>query len=136
MRGLSSIAKFKEQKLILRLTQPEDAAYIQGLRSNPAYNTHLAKVTGTVYDQQILIENYKSHEALCQEFYYVIEQKDCTLIHYPILQHMQVAYIGMGVAPEALLLACYLISEALSLPITSQLGLDQVQDIFSSLKNA
>ena len=49
---------------------------------------------------------------------------------------MQAAYSGMGVAPEALLLDCDLISEALSLPITSQLGLDQVQDIFSSLKNA
>jgi RimJ/RimL family protein N-acetyltransferase len=62
--------------LALRLIQPEDAAYVHSLRSNPAYNTHLSTVTGTVDDQRTWIEDYKSREAQGQEFYYVIERKD------------------------------------------------------------
>ena len=46
--------------------------------SNPAYNTHLSTVTGTVDDQRTWIEDYKSREAQGQEFYYVIERKDGT----------------------------------------------------------
>ena len=73
MSDLSSIVRVEGPNLILRLIEPEDAAYVHSLRSNPVYNAHLPAVTGTVYNQQILIENYKSHKALCQEFYYVIE---------------------------------------------------------------
>lgn len=40
-----------------------------------------------------------------------------TLIHYPIPPHMQAAYAGMGIAPEALPLARQLADEVLSLPI-------------------
>ena len=50
-----------------------------------------------------------------------------TLIHYPIPPHMQAAYSGMGIAPEALPLACDLASEVLSLPIGPQLGVQVVQ---------
>ncbi len=59
-----------------------------------------------------------------------------TLIHYPIPPHMQAAYSGMGIAPEALPLARDLASEVLSLPMGPQLGLNQVQDIINALKNA
>ena len=59
-----------------------------------------------------------------------------TLIHYPIPPHMQAAYSGMGIAPEALPLARDLASEVLSLPMNPQLSLDQVQDIVNALKNA
>ena len=78
MRDLSSITQFEGPNLILRLIQPEDAAYVHSLRSNPAYNTHLSTVTGTVDNQRTWIENYKSREAKGQEFYYVIERKDGT----------------------------------------------------------
>ena len=78
MRDLSSIARVEGPNLILRLIVPEDAAYVHSLRSNPAYNTHLSKVTGTVDDQRAWIEDYKSREALGQEFYYVIVRKDGT----------------------------------------------------------
>ena len=78
MRDLSSIARVEGPNLILRLIQPEDAAYVYSLRSNPAYNTHLSTVTGTVDNQRTWIENYKSREAQGQEFYYVIERKDGT----------------------------------------------------------
>ena len=78
MRDLSSIARVEGPNLILRLIEPEDAAYVHSLRNNPAYNTHLSEVTGTVDDQRTWIEDYKSREALGQEFYYVIERKDGT----------------------------------------------------------
>ena len=78
MRDLSSIARVEGPNLILRLIEPEDAAYVHSLRSNPAYNTHLSTVTGTVDDQRTWIEDYKSREAQGQEFYYVIERKDGT----------------------------------------------------------
>ena len=78
MRDLSSIARVEGPNLILRLIEPEDAAYVHSLRSNPAYNTHLSKVTGTVDDQRAWIEDYKSREAEGQEFYYVIVRKDGT----------------------------------------------------------
>ena len=78
MRGLSSIARVEGPNLILRLIKPEDAAYVHSLRNNPAYNTHLSKVTGTIDDQRTWIEDYKSREAQGQEFYYVIERKDGT----------------------------------------------------------
>ena len=78
MRDLSSIARVEGPNLILRLIEPEDAAYVHSLRSNPAYSTHLSTVTGTVDDQRTWIEGYKSREAQGQEFYYVIERKDGT----------------------------------------------------------
>jgi len=78
VRDLSSIARVEGPNLILRLIEPEDAAYVHSLRSNPAYNTHLSTVTGTVDNQRTWIEDYKSREAQGQEFYYVIERKDGT----------------------------------------------------------
>lgn len=44
-----------------------------------------------------------------------------TLIHYPIPPHMQAAYEGLGLAPEALPLARDLAGEVLSLPMGPQL---------------
>jgi len=78
MRDVSSLARVEGPNLTLRLIQPEDAGYVHSLRSNPAYNTHLSTVTGTVDDQRAWIEDYKSREAQGQEFYYVIERKDGT----------------------------------------------------------
>ncbi len=78
MRDVSSLARVEGPNLTLRLIQPEDAGYVHSLRSNPAYNTHLSTVTGTVDDQRTWIEDYKSREAQGQEFYYVIERKDGT----------------------------------------------------------
>jgi RimJ/RimL family protein N-acetyltransferase len=62
--------------LCLRLIQPEDAEFVFGLRTNPAYNEHLSSVTGSVEDQRQWIETYKSREAKLRELYYVIERKD------------------------------------------------------------
>ena len=40
-------------RLRLRPVMSEDAAFIHGLRTDPAYNTHLSPVTGTVDDRKI-----------------------------------------------------------------------------------
>lgn len=62
--------------LVLRLIRPDDAQYVHGLRSDPAYNRHLSEIRGTVEDQRRWIEDYKAREAEGREFYYVIERKD------------------------------------------------------------
>jgi len=76
MMELSLIARVEGPNLILRLIKPDDAAYVHGLRTNPFYNSHLSKITGTVQDQRAWIEGYQAREAAGQEFYYVIERKD------------------------------------------------------------
>lgn len=75
---LSSIARVEGPNLTLRLIEPDDAAYVHGLRINPLYNSHLSKVTGTVDEQRQWIEGYKGREAAGQEFYYLIERQDGT----------------------------------------------------------
>lgn len=52
-----------------------------------------------------------------------------TLIHYPIPPHMQAAYAGLGLTPEALPLARQLAGEVLSLPIGPHLGDGDVQTV-------
>ncbi len=63
-------------RLCLRFVTPDDAAYIHGLRTNPAYNAHLSAVTGTVDDQRQWIKGYKAREAAGSEYYYLIERLD------------------------------------------------------------
>jgi dTDP-4-amino-4,6-dideoxygalactose transaminase len=59
-----------------------------------------------------------------------------TLIHYPIPPHMQVAYAGLGIAPEALPLAQKLADEVMSLPIGPHLDLQQQQTVICEVCNA
>lgn len=73
---ISSIARITGPNLMLRLITPADAAYVHDLRTDPAYNSHLSIVTGSVADQRQWIETYKSREASGQELYYVIERHD------------------------------------------------------------
>lgn len=73
---LSLINNVEGPNLTLRLIEPEDASYVHSLRTNPLYNSHLSRVTGTVDDQQQWIRGYKAREAARQELYYVIERKD------------------------------------------------------------
>lgn len=60
----------------LRLVKEDDAAYIWGLRMDPAYNSHLSAVTGTVEDQRNWIRGYKAREAAGSEYYFVVERLD------------------------------------------------------------
>jgi RimJ/RimL family protein N-acetyltransferase len=57
---------------------PEDAPYIHRLRTDPANNTHLSRVNGTVADQRAWIEAYKVREMAGEELYYIIENSDGT----------------------------------------------------------
>lgn len=52
-----------------------------------------------------------------------------TLIHYPIAPHMQRAYAGMAIAPDALPIAKQLAGEVLSLPIGPHLGHEDAQRV-------
>ena len=72
------MARIEGPKLGLRLITPDDAAYVHGLRLDPAYNAHLSEVRGTVADQRGWIESYKTREAAEQEFYYIITHHDGT----------------------------------------------------------
>ena len=73
-----NLARVEGPNLILRLIRPEDADYVQALRTDPAYNRHLSEVRGTAEDQRSWIEGYKAREADLRELYYVIERKDGT----------------------------------------------------------
>ena len=75
---LSAVDNIEGPNLMLRLIQPEDTAYVYGLRTNPLYNRHLSKVTGNFDDQLQWIKSYKSREAEFKELYYVIERKNGT----------------------------------------------------------
>ena len=70
------LGRIEGVRLVLRLVEPSDAQFIHGLRTDPAYNTHLSPVTGTVEDQRAWIDAYKAREEAGEEFYYVIERRD------------------------------------------------------------
>lgn len=72
----SALSRVEGPNLALRLITPDDAAYVHGLRMNPAYNEHLSEVQGTAEDQRRWIEGYRTREDEGREFYYVIERKD------------------------------------------------------------
>lgn len=73
-----NLARVEGPNLILRLVRPEDSDYVHALRTNPAYNRHLAEVPGSAEDQRCWIQGYKVREADMRELYYVIERKDGT----------------------------------------------------------
>ena len=72
----SILSRVDGVRLSLRLVMPDDATYIHGLRMDPAYNSHLSAVTGTVEGQRGWIEAYKTREAAGAEYYFVIERMD------------------------------------------------------------
>lgn len=74
--NMSSVDRVEGPNLTLRLIEPDDAAYVHGLRTNPEYNRHLSEVRGTVETQRQWIEGYKARESDGHELYYVIERKD------------------------------------------------------------
>ena len=71
-----TLSLIRGHRLQLRLISRDDAAYVHGLRTNPAYNAHLSPVTGTVDDQRRWIDGYRPREDAGLEYYYVIERLD------------------------------------------------------------
>lgn len=78
MMDLQRVSEVHGWRLSLRLIEPDDAAYVHRLRTDPRYNTHLSAVTGGVAEQRTWIEAYKEREAGGQEAYYVIALADGT----------------------------------------------------------
>lgn len=78
MIATTALERFEGHNLALRLIFPDDAEYVHGLRTDPAYNTYLSQVTGGVEDQRNWIVRYKARESEIRELYYVIERKDGT----------------------------------------------------------
>lgn len=76
--NLANMTQIAGPNLVLRLIEPDDAAYVHALRTDPAYNRHLSEVRGTVDDQRRWIGAYKAREEAGAEFYYVIERNDGT----------------------------------------------------------
>ena len=76
MPAASALSGAAGPALALRLIRREDAAYIHGLRTNPAYSQHLSEVRGTATDQARWIDTYKLREAAGHEYYYIIERHD------------------------------------------------------------
>lgn len=74
----AALTRVEGPTLTLRLIAPKDADYVHALRTNPAYNSHMSQVHGSVADQRRWIEDYKSREAALGELYYVIARKDGT----------------------------------------------------------
>jgi RimJ/RimL family protein N-acetyltransferase len=72
---LAALSRIEGPALALRLIRPDDADYVHGLRTDPAYNQHLSKVTGGVGDQRRWIEAYKAREAEGRELYYIVERR-------------------------------------------------------------
>jgi RimJ/RimL family protein N-acetyltransferase len=59
----------------MRLARPDDAAYIYGLRVDPALNPHLSAPPPSVEAQRVYLERYRLREDAGQEFYFVIDSK-------------------------------------------------------------
>jgi len=59
-----------------------------------------------------------------------------TLIHYPIPPHMQAAYAGLGLMPDALPLARCLADEVLSLPMGPQLAMADAARVIAAVQGA
>lgn len=59
-----------------------------------------------------------------------------TLIHYPIPPHLQEAYAGIGIAPDALPLARDLATEVISLPMGPQLELTDAKRVVAAVRKA
>jgi RimJ/RimL family protein N-acetyltransferase len=63
-------------QLVLRLVEPDDAAYVHALRNDVRYNTHLSLSVGSVEEQHAWIKRYKEREAEGTEYYYMIERRE------------------------------------------------------------
>lgn len=72
----ADLSRVSGLNLVLRLIVPDDADYVYGLRTDPAYNTHLSQVNGGPEDQRRWIEAYKQREESREQLYYVIERRD------------------------------------------------------------
>ncbi|MFU8866217.1 DegT/DnrJ/EryC1/StrS family aminotransferase [Roseovarius autotrophicus] len=100
------------------------AAYEEGLADSGLILPHVPDWAEPVW--HLYVVRSTARDALQAR---LTEARVGTLIHYPIPPHMQTAYAGLGIAPEALPLAQRLAGEVLSLPMGPHMTLDRVQDV-------
>jgi RimJ/RimL family protein N-acetyltransferase len=70
---------FAGRNVVLRPVRPPDAAFIHGLRSDPARSAHVSPVSGGVRAQEEWIARYLEREAAGAEYYFVIERGGAAL---------------------------------------------------------
>ena len=107
------------------------AAYSEGLKEAGLILPHVPDWAEPVWHLYVVRTNER--EALQAR---LTKDGIGTLIHYPIPPHMQAAYAGLAIAPDALPLARYMAGEVLSLPMGPQLSLDHVTQVITQLTNA
>mgnify|MGYP005990871159 CR=1 FL=1 len=61
----------------LRTVEVTDASFIFEMRNNEIKTKFLSKVSGTIKSQEDWIVSYKEREKNKQEFYFIIESKNC-----------------------------------------------------------
>ncbi|ADP69705.1 Glutamine--scyllo-inositol transaminase [Rhodomicrobium vannielii ATCC 17100] len=104
------------------------AAYAEGLRDSGLILPHVPDWADPVW--HLYVVRSPDRAGLQKR---LAEAGVGTLIHYPIPPHMQAAYAGLGLAPDALPLARQLAEEVLSLPMGPQLALADAVRVMSNV---
>lgn len=67
------VSELYGRSIKIRLVNEDDAGFINSLRIDSRYNTHLSKVDDNIEKQREWIEKYKLEESVGKEYYFIIE---------------------------------------------------------------
>jgi hypothetical protein len=70
----TTVGEVRGKRVSLALVEPDDAAFIHGLRVDPVLSRHLSPVSGGVLGQRAWLEGYKARERAGQEYYYLVRR--------------------------------------------------------------
>ena len=107
------------------------AAYAEGLRDSGLILPHVPDWADPAW--HLYVVRSPGRDALQKK---LAEANVGTLIHYPIPPHMQQGYGDLGLAPDALPLACKLASEVLSLPMGPQMSIEDANQVAAAIRHA
>ena len=105
------------------------AAYSEGLKDSGLILPYVPDLAESAW--HLYVVRAPDRDALQKQ---LTEAGVGTLIHYPIPSHMQAAYAGLGLAPDALPLAQRLADEVLSLPMGPQLPLADAVRVIAAVR--
>jgi hypothetical protein len=71
LTAVLNILPLKRYNSLIRLVETGDAEFVFKLRTNQILGRYLHEIGGTVKDQECWISNYKTREAIGQEFYFI-----------------------------------------------------------------
>jgi dTDP-4-amino-4,6-dideoxygalactose transaminase len=106
------------------------ATYSQGLKDSGLILPHVPEWADPVW--HLYVVRAPDRDGLQKR---LTEAGVGTLIHYPIPPHMQAAYAGLGIAPDALPLARRLANEVLSLPMGPQLAMADAERVVAAIQD-